>query len=138
MLATIQSKAFCLPALCKKNVEITIYKNIIMPVVLYRFETWSLTLKKEHRLRVFENKMLRRIYGPKRNEVTTGWRKLCDEELHNLYSSQSIIRIMKSRRMRWALHVARMWKREMRMGYLWESQREIVHKEDRDVFEWKV
>jgi hypothetical protein len=77
-------------------------------VVLYGYETWSLTLREKHRLRVFENRVLRRIFGPKRNEVTGGWRKLHNEELHNLYSSSSIIRMIKSRRMRWAGHVARM------------------------------
>jgi hypothetical protein len=71
-------------------------------------ETLSLTLREEHRLRVFDNRVLRRIFGPKRDEVTGGWRKLHNEELHNLYSSPSIIRMIKSRRMRWAGHVARM------------------------------
>jgi hypothetical protein len=69
-------------------------------------ETWSLTLREEHRLRVFENRVLRRIFGPKRNEVTGSWRKLYNEGLHNLCSSPNIIRMMKSRRMRWADHVA--------------------------------
>jgi hypothetical protein len=64
----------------------------------------------EHRLRVFENRVLRRIFGPKRNEVTGEWRKLHNEELHNLRSLQSIIRMIKSRRMRWVGHVAQMWK----------------------------
>jgi hypothetical protein len=68
----------------------------------------SLTLREEHRPRVFENKLLRRIFGPKRDEVTGGWRKLHNEELRDLYSSPSIIRIIKSRRVRWARHVARM------------------------------
>jgi hypothetical protein len=68
----------------------------------------SLTLREEHRLRVFENRMLRRIFGPKRDEVTGGWRKLHNEELHGLYSSPSIIRVIKARRMRWAVDVARM------------------------------
>jgi hypothetical protein len=90
-----------------KNVKIRIYKTIILPVVLYGCETWSLTFREEHRLRVFENRVLRRIFGPKRDEVTGGWRKLHNEELHNLYSSPSIIRMIKSRRMRWAGHVAR-------------------------------
>jgi hypothetical protein len=77
-----------------------------MPVVLYGCETWSLTLREEHRLRVFENRMLK-IFGPKRDEVMGEWRKLHNKELHDLYSSPSIIRIIKSRRMRWAGHVAR-------------------------------
>jgi hypothetical protein len=70
--------------------------------------TWSLTLREEHRLRVFENRVLRRIFGPKRDEVTGEWRKLHTEEFHSLYSSSDIIRQVKSRRMRWAWHVARM------------------------------
>jgi hypothetical protein len=77
-----------------------------VPVILYGCETWSLTLREEHRLRVFENKVLRRIFGPKMDEVTGGWRKLHNEELRGLYSSPSIIIIMKSKWMRWAGHVA--------------------------------
>jgi hypothetical protein len=77
-------------------------------VVLYGCETWSLTLREDHRLRVFENRMLRRIFGPKRDEVTREWRELHSEDLRNLYSLPSVIRIIKSRRMRWAGHVARM------------------------------
>jgi hypothetical protein len=72
---------------------------------LYGCETWSLTLKEKHRLRVFENRVLGRIFGPKRDEVTGGWRKLHNEELHSLYSSPNI-RMMKSRRMRLPEHVA--------------------------------
>jgi hypothetical protein len=94
--------------LLSKNLKIRIYKTIILPVVLYGSETWSLTLKEEHRLRVFENRVLRRIFGPKRDEVTGEWSKLHNEELRDLYSSPSIITIIKSRRMRWAGHVARM------------------------------
>jgi hypothetical protein len=78
---------------------------------MYRCETWSLTLSEEHRLRVFENRVLRRIFGPKRDEVTGGWRKLHNEELHKLYTSPRIIRMIKSKRMRWARHLARMGKR---------------------------
>jgi hypothetical protein len=80
----------------------------ILPVVLYECENWSLTLREEHRLRVFENRVLRRIIGPKRDEVMGRWRKLYNEELHDLYSSPSITRLMKSRRMRLAGHEARM------------------------------
>ena len=79
-----------------------------MPVVLYGCGTWSLTLREEHRLRVFENRVLRRIFGPKGDGVTGEWRKLHNEELNDLYSSSSIGRVIKSRRMRWAGHVARM------------------------------
>jgi hypothetical protein len=82
--------------------------TIILPVVLYGCETWSLTLRKEHRLRVFENKVLRRIFGPKRDEVMGGRTKLHNEKLHDLYSSPNTIRIIKSRRMRCVGHVARM------------------------------
>jgi hypothetical protein len=77
-------------------------------VVLYGCETWSLTVREEHKLRVFENEAMRRIFGPKRDGVTVRCRKLHNEELHNLYSSPGLIRIIKSRRMRWAGHVARM------------------------------
>jgi hypothetical protein len=94
--------------LLSRNVKVKIYKSIILPVVLYGCETWSVTLREEHSLRVFENRVLRRIFGPKRNEVTGEWRKLHNEELHNLYSSPDIFRQVKSRRMRWAGHVARM------------------------------
>jgi hypothetical protein len=89
----------------------SVYKTIILPVNLYGCETWSLTLREEHRLRVFENKVLRRIFGPKRDEATGGWRKLQNEELRDLYSSPSITRIIKSRRMRWVGHIARMGKK---------------------------
>jgi hypothetical protein len=91
-----------------KNVKVRIYKTIILPVVLYGCETCSLTVREEHKLRVFENRVLRRIFGPKRDGVTGGWRKVHNEELHDLYSSPSIIRIIKWRRVRWAWHVARM------------------------------
>jgi hypothetical protein len=87
-------------------VKIKIYKTIILPVVLYGCKPLSLTLREEHRLRVFENRVLRRIFGPKRNEVTGGWRKLHNEELHGLYSSLGIVRMIKARRMRWAGHMA--------------------------------
>ena len=82
-----------------------------MPVVLYGCETWSLTLREEHRLRVFDNRVLRSIFGPKRDGVTGDWRELHNEELNSLYSSPNIVRVIKWRRMRWAGHVARMGER---------------------------
>jgi hypothetical protein len=91
--------------LLSKNVTIRIYKSIILLVVLYGFEIWSLTLREEHRLKVFENRVLRRIFEPKRNEVMEGWRKLRYEKFLNFYSLPIIIRMMKSRRMRWTRHV---------------------------------
>jgi hypothetical protein len=83
-------------------------RTIILPFALYGSEVWSLTLREEHRLWVFENRVLRRIFRPKRDEVTREWRKLHNGELHNLYSSPDFIRQMKSRRMRWEGHMARM------------------------------
>jgi hypothetical protein len=108
MLDTIRFRVFLSSRLLSRNVKVKIYKAIILPVVLYGYETWSLTLRDEHRLRVSENRVLRRIFRPKRDEATREWRKLHCEELHNLYSSPDIIRQIKSRRMRWTGHVARM------------------------------
>jgi hypothetical protein len=99
------SESFIIPS-AVQNVKVKIYKTIILPVVFYGCETWYLTLREEYRLRVFENRVLRRIFGPKRDEVTGEWGKLHSEELHNLYSSPDIIRHIKSRRMRWEEHVA--------------------------------
>jgi hypothetical protein len=81
--------------LLSRNLKAKIYKTIILPVVLYGCGTWSLTLREEHRLRVFENRVLRRIFGPTRDEVTEEWRKLHNRELHNLYSSPDVIRQIK-------------------------------------------
>jgi hypothetical protein len=94
--------------LLSKNVKIKIYRTIILPVVLCGCETWSLTLREGRRLRVFENKVLTRVFGPRRDEVTGDWRRLHNEELNDLYSSPKIVRVIKSRRMIWAGHVARM------------------------------
>jgi len=86
------------------------YRTIILPIVLYVCETWSLTLREERRLRVFENKVLRKIFGHDRDEITRVWRKLRNWELNILYSSPNVVRAIKSR-MRWAGHVARMGER---------------------------
>jgi hypothetical protein len=94
--------------LLSKNLKIKIYRIIILLVVLYGCETWSQTLREERRLRVCENRVLRRVFGPKRDDVTGEWRKLHNEELNDLYSLPNNVRVVKSRRMRWAGHVARM------------------------------
>jgi hypothetical protein len=96
-------------ALCpsSQNLKIKTYKAVILPVVLYGCENWSLTLREEHRLSVFENRVLRRILGPKREEDGS-WRKLNNDEIHSLYSSPNIVRVFKSSKMRWVGHVARM------------------------------
>ena len=82
--------------------------TIILPVVLYGCETWSLTLREKRKLRVFENMLLRRIFGPRRDEVMGEWRRLHNKELNDLYSSPNIVQVIKSRGMRWAGHVAHM------------------------------
>jgi hypothetical protein len=101
--------------------KVRIYKTIILPVVLYGCETWSLTVREEHKLRVFENRVLR-IFRPKSYGVTGGWRKLYNEELHNLYASPSITRIIRSRRMKWAGHVARMREKNVYMLLVGKSE----------------
>ena len=87
-------------SLLSKKLKVKIYRTIILPVVLYGCENWSLTLRDERRLRVFENRALRRVFGPKRDEVTGEWRKLHNEKLSDLYSLPNIVRVVKSRRMR--------------------------------------
>ena len=102
------AEPFFSSSLLSKKLKTKIHRSIILPVVLYGCETWSLTLREEHGLRVFQNRVLRRIFGPKRDGVTGEWRKLHNEELNDLYCSPNIVRVVKSRRMRWAGHVARM------------------------------
>jgi hypothetical protein len=87
---------------------------------------------------VFENRVLRGIFVPERDEVTGGWRKLHNEELHNFYSYPSIIRMIKSRRIRWTGHVARMGRRGMHVGYRWESHQERDHWDGQDVGAWII
>jgi hypothetical protein len=102
--------------LISKNLKIKIYKTVILPVVPSGCETWSLILRKEHRLRVFGNRVLRKIFGPKREEDGS-WRKLHNDEFHSLYSSPNIVRVIKSRGMRWGEHVARMGRGEVFTGF---------------------
>jgi len=95
--------------LLSKNIKISkIHRILILPVGLYGCETWSLKLRKERRLMVYENRVLRRIFWPKRDEVTGEWRQLHNEELNGLYSSSNIVRVIKPRRTRGARNVARM------------------------------
>ena len=106
------------PSLLSKHIRAKINTNIILSVVLYGCETWWLTLREERGLRVFENRVLRRIFGLNREQVTGQWRKLHTEELNDLYCSPYIVRVIKSKRMRWAWHVARMGERRGAYGVL--------------------
>jgi hypothetical protein len=113
-------------SLLSKNVNIKIYITIILSVVLHECGTWSLTLRDECRLRVFGNTVLRRIFGPKRDEVTGEWKRLHNKELYALYSSPNIIRVIKPRR-QMAGHVARMGRRQEHSGFWWGNLREGGH-----------
>ena len=127
MLTIIRCRIFCLPRLLSTKLKIKIYTTIILPVVLYGCEAWSLTLREERKLRVFENMVWRRIFGPRRDEVTGECRRLHNEELSDLYSSPNIVRVIKSRRMRWAGHVARMGEERGRIGSWLGNRRERDH-----------
>jgi len=107
-----------------KNLKIKIYRTLISPVVSYGWETWSLKLREERRLGVFENRVLRRIFGSKRDEVTGEWRKLHDEELNDLYCAPNTFGVVKSKRMRWAGHIARRGSWEAYIGIWWGNLRE--------------
>jgi hypothetical protein len=116
--------------LLSKSIKTRIFKNVILPVVLYGCETWSLTLREEHRLRVFGK---RRIFEPKDDEVAGCWRKLHNEELQEFYASPSIIRMIKSRRMRWAGHVALTGEKRNTDRILMRMPAGKSHEEDQDV-----
>jgi hypothetical protein len=100
--------SFVFPSAFPENIKIKMYRTITLPVVLYGCATWSLTMRKEHRLRVLESRVLRKIFGPKRDEVAGEWRRIHNVELRDLYSSPYIIRVINSIRMGLAGHVARM------------------------------
>ena len=111
-------------SLLAHNIKIKIYRTIILPFILYGCETWSLTLREESRLRASDNRVLRRTFGPSREELTQEWRKLHKEELNDLYSLPVLIRVIKSRRIIWVVDVTRMGKRKC-------ACRELVGKPER-------
>jgi len=118
-------------SLLSKNIKIKIHRTIILSFVLYGYETWLHTLREERTLRVFENKVLWRIFGLKRDEGRGEWRKLHNEEHNDLYSSPNIVRVIKSRRMRWAGHVSSVGERTgVYKGFWWGNLRERDHLED--------
>ena len=104
-------------SLLSKNLKFKMNRTIILPVVLYEYETWLLTLREECRLRVFENRVLSRVFEPKREKVKREWKKLHNELLNDLYSAANIVQVIKSRRMRWAWHVAHMVRGEANTGF---------------------
>ena len=128
------AESFVFQVAVQKNLKIKIYRTIILPVVLYGCETWSLTRWEERKLRVFENMVLRRIFGPKSDKVTGEWRRLHNEELKDLYCSPNIVRVIKSRRIRWAGHVARVGEERGCIGSWWGNRREGDHWGDLGTF----
>ena len=100
-MLSFSAEPFVFQVAIQKFKDQDIYRTIILPVVLYGCETWSLILREERRLRLFENRVLRRIFGRRRDEVTGDWRRLHNEEINVLYSSPNIVRVIKTRRMRW-------------------------------------
>ena len=103
------------------------YRIIILPVLLYGCKTWSLTFREEHRLWVFENRALRRIFGPRGEEVTAAWRKWHNEELNDMYCSPNIVQVIKTRKMRWVGHIAHMGERRGLYRVWWGNLRERDH-----------
>ena len=103
-----EAQLLCITGTFVIPTSLKLYRTVILPVILYRCETWTLTLKEEKMLQVFENKVLRKIFVPKRDDQTGAWRRLHNGELHNLYEKPDIIRIVRSRRLRLAGHVTRM------------------------------
>jgi hypothetical protein len=120
---------FLSSSLLSKIVKFNIHRTAVCSVVLYGREMWSRTLSEEHRLGAVENRVLRRIFVPKKDEVTGEWRRLRKEEPHDLYSSPCDIWMIKSRRMRWSGRIARMG-REVHAGFYWGNLRQSKHSED--------
>ena len=119
-----ESFVFQLPS---KNLKIKIYRTIIVLDVLYVCKTWPLSLREKRRLRLFENWVLRRIFGPRRDKLTGEWRKLSNEEFNDLDSSPNNVQVIKSRILRWAGHVARMERGEAYTAFWWGNLRERDH-----------
>jgi len=113
--------------LLSKNLNINIYRTVVLPVVLYGFECWSLKLREERKLRIFDNRVLRKILGPGSDEVTGEWRRLHNAELNDLYSSPIVVRLITSRRMKWAGHVARTFEERWCIESWWETRIEGYH-----------
>ena len=109
------------------------YRTIILSVVLYGCETWSPILREEHRLRAFENRVLRKIFGPEWDKLKREWRKLHNDEVNDVYSSPDVIWVIKSGRMRWAGHVSCMGRAEVHVGFFGGNLRERDHLEDRGI-----
>jgi len=126
--------------LLSKNLKIKIYRSIIWPVVMYGCETWSLTLREERKLRMFGNRELRKIFGPRRDEVTGEWCRLLNEELNDFYSSPNIVRVIKSRRIRWGWGgMWRVWVRRVGcIGSWWGTRRDGDHWRDLGLDVWIV
>jgi len=122
----------------KCGCKIKIYRTVILPVVLYGCENWSLTLREERKLMVSENMVLRRIFGPRSDDVTGEWRRLHNEKLNDLYSPPNIVRVIKSRGIRWAGHVARMGEERGALGSWWGNRRERDHWGDLGVDGWII
>jgi len=122
----------------QRKLYVFIYDLLILPVVLYGCKTWSLTLREERKLRVSENVVLRRIFGYRREEVTGEWWRLHNESLNELYSSPNIVRVIQSRRMSWAGHVARMGEERGYIGSCWGNRREGDHWGDIGVDGWII
>jgi hypothetical protein len=117
-------------SLLSKNLKIEIYRTIILSVVLYGCETWSLRLREDRRLRALEKRVLRRIFGPKRDEITGEWTQLHNEELHDMHCSLSFIRVIKPRGMRWVGHVACKGDERCKKRFLWVYLKDIANLED--------